>query len=159
MKKKLATLVITGLFALSSLSTAFAGSWLQDNVGWWYQNDDGTWPASTWFQDVDYKWYYFNESGYMQTEAITLSDGITYTFNSDGSCTNRWAGAANQTYYDYSDGVEKNLGTTLATRDYINSFSGQETKQKTVYYSHVLTPNTKVDFSSGTYYEEYEDEE
>lgn len=139
--------------------TAYAGEWKQDSVGWWYQNDDGSYPANQWFQDVDWKWYYFNETGYMQIEPITLENGTTYTFNDDGSCVNRWSGAANETYYDYSDGMEKNLGNSLAERDYINSISGQESVQETQSYPHVLTPNTRVDFDNGTYYEEYSDED
>lgn len=76
MKKKLATLVLSGLFALTSLSTAFAGSWIQDSVGWWWQNDDGTWPANQWVwidgnNDGNFESYYFNESGYCLMNTVT----------------------------------------------------------------------------------------
>ena len=151
MKKKL--LVATVAAMAFMVFPSYAGEWKQDNIGWWYQNDDGTYPVSSWFQDTDWKWYYFNETGYMQTEPITLSDGVTYTFNEDGSCINRWSGASNQTYYDYTDGEAKNLGGALAERDYLNSISGQEQPQESPSYPHALTPNTIVDFDSGTYYE------
>lgn len=84
MKLLFATLGVSTVLSM----TSFAGEWKQDNTGWWYQNDDGTYPVNSWFQDTDWKWYYFNEAGYMQTEPITLSDGVTYTFNQDGSCIN-----------------------------------------------------------------------
>jgi len=85
MKKKLATLVITGLFALSSLSTAFAGSWLQDNVGWWYQNDDGSYPTNGWHwidgnNDGSAECYYFNEAGYCLINTTT-PDGYAVDAN------------------------------------------------------------------------------
>ena len=28
--------------------TSFAGEWKSDNNGWWYQNDDGSYPKNTW---------------------------------------------------------------------------------------------------------------
>lgn len=50
--------------------TTFAGEWKQDATGWWYQNDDGGYPVSTW-QEIDGKQYYFNENGYLLTNTIT----------------------------------------------------------------------------------------
>ena len=58
------------LFALSAVMTAgisasaFAGGWQVNNRGWWYLNDDWTWPASAW-QTIDGKNYYFDADGYM----------------------------------------------------------------------------------------------
>ena len=40
---------------------------MQDDSGWWYQNNDGSYISNQWFQDFDGKWYYLNESGYMLT--------------------------------------------------------------------------------------------
>ena len=86
--KKLAVLGITlGLSVLSAMP-AFAGQWKQDSTGWWYQNDDGSYPTSTW------KWidgnndgiaesYYFNEAGYIAVN--TSVEG--YTVNADGAWT------------------------------------------------------------------------
>ncbi|MGI5946926.1 MAG: hypothetical protein ACOX8K_05915 [Lachnospiraceae bacterium] len=79
--------LVAGLSVLSSM-TAFAGEWKQDERGWWWQNDDGSYPVSTW------KWldgnkdglsesYYFNEAGYLVTN--TTIDG--YTVNADGAWT------------------------------------------------------------------------
>lgn len=62
---------ITGILAafvlIAALSfTAFAGSWENDGNGWWYLNDDGTYPADSWLFD-GFNWYHFDDSGYMQT--------------------------------------------------------------------------------------------
>lgn len=77
--------LVAGLSVLSSMS-AFAGEWKQDERGWWWQNDDGSYPVSTW-QWIDgnkdglSESYYFNEAGYLVTN--TTIDG--YTVNADGA--------------------------------------------------------------------------
>lgn len=60
-----------------------------DNVRWWYQNADGSYPASQW-KEVDGKWYYFDAEGYMATGWINVG-GVDYCLAPDGalyvSCT------------------------------------------------------------------------
>ncbi len=58
--------------AVSMLLTvsAFAGTWRSDSNGWWYQNDDGSFPAGTWQWidgngDYTAECYYFYHDGYM----------------------------------------------------------------------------------------------
>lgn len=87
MKKELATLVLTGLLALSTLSTVFAGTWIQNNVGWWYQNYDGSYPANGWHwidgnNDGSAECYYFNEAGYC---LITTTTPDGYTVDANGA--------------------------------------------------------------------------
>ncbi len=79
--KKLITFIAAGVFALSMAMTSFAGSWQRNNVGWWYQNDNGTWPAACW-QQINGAWYYFNPAGYM-LENTTTPDG--YYVGADGA--------------------------------------------------------------------------
>ena len=57
--------------AASNIKTAKAnqsGSWVQNEKGWWYRYNDGTWPADKWvslpWQGMNY-WYFFNADGYM----------------------------------------------------------------------------------------------
>lgn len=42
-----------------------ASNWKRDNVGWWYEYDDGSYAIGWAFIDND--WYYFSNSGYMYT--------------------------------------------------------------------------------------------
>lgn len=86
-KKKTATIMVAsalaGLFSIS----AFAGAWQSDANGWWWQNDDGTYPVSSWQwldgnNDGISECYYFNENGYMLADTTT-PDG--YIVNSDGA--------------------------------------------------------------------------
>ncbi len=46
--------------------TPTQGTWQQDNVGWWYRNANGTYPANCW-QQINGLWYFFNPTGYMHT--------------------------------------------------------------------------------------------
>lgn len=63
-RKKCRMMVIAVLLATVALSmSAFAGQWRQDDTGWWYQNEDGTYVKSEWFW-IDGRCYYFNEDGY-----------------------------------------------------------------------------------------------
>ena len=48
MKKKLLTTLLTACLSISTVTTAFAGTWMQDAAGWWYQNDDGSYTINNW---------------------------------------------------------------------------------------------------------------
>ena len=89
MKKRLATLVLSSALALSTFSTALASGWIQDHVGWWYQNFDGSYPSNGWHwldgnNDGSAECYYFNESGYCLINTIT-PDG--YIVDANGAWT------------------------------------------------------------------------
>ena len=68
-------MLLATTFVLSFGVTAFAGSWQSNATGWWWQEDDGTWPANCW------KWiddngdgvsemYYFDANGYRLANTI-----------------------------------------------------------------------------------------
>ena len=67
-----------------------SGEWIQDTVGWWYKNQDGTYPKSCW-QQLSYngttEWYHFDEKGYMQTGWFTDTDGSIYYLHAIGDGT------------------------------------------------------------------------
>ena len=46
--KKFIGLVAVAAFSSIMASSAMAGTWKQNNVGWWFDNGNGTYPASTW---------------------------------------------------------------------------------------------------------------
>lgn len=66
--------------------TSFAGEWKQDEKGYWWQNDDGSYPVSAW-QWLDgngdgiAESYYFDQSGYLAVN--TVIDG--YQVNDQGA--------------------------------------------------------------------------
>lgn len=57
--------------------------WQLDNVGYWYRNYDGTYPASAW-QQINGFWYYFNASGYMAVNQWVVTNGYYYYVGADG---------------------------------------------------------------------------
>lgn len=81
MKKKLLTLIVGGIMTAAMSFTAFAGEWQQDQTGWWYQNDDGTYLTGGW-NWVGGKCYYFSENGYCLMNTTT-PDG--YTVDASGA--------------------------------------------------------------------------
>ena len=48
-----------------------------DGIRWWWQNADGSYPASQW-KDVSGKWYYFDAEGYMLTGWIKVGGAGTF---------------------------------------------------------------------------------
>lgn len=79
---KKARLVAAMLIMMTAISImpAYAGEWKQDDVGSWYQNDDGSCSKGKW-QEIDGKQYYFDNDGYMLRDA-TAPDGCSV--GSDG---------------------------------------------------------------------------
>lgn len=99
-KKMIGILGISAALSLGVFGSAFAGNWEKDSAGWWYDNLDGTYPASAW-QHIDGQWYYFNANGYMVTGWQNIS-GKWYYFYTDGSmASNTWIDGA---YYVDADG-------------------------------------------------------
>lgn len=79
-RKALMIGILSAVMVVAASVTSFAGSWKQRGNQWWYQEDDGSYPESSW-EEIDEKWYYFDANGYM--------------------CTNMWVG----NYYVGEDGA------------------------------------------------------
>ncbi len=105
MKRKLVLTGVITVLALSMSAPAFAGVWKQDDTGWWWQEDDGSYPANGWKwidgnDDGVEECYCFDSAGYMYADQIT-PDG--YRVNASGAWVDangtvqaRAAGAAGQ---------------------------------------------------------------
>lgn len=74
MKKRLAELILTMIFAVILPVACYAEGWVQDENGWRYQEYDGNWRTDGWVGDDhdDSISYYLDENGYMMTNAMTL---------------------------------------------------------------------------------------
>lgn len=59
MKKKSVLFTLAATFTLLSSIPAFAGQWQKDNVGWWYLEDNNTYPVNGW-KTINGVMYYFN---------------------------------------------------------------------------------------------------
>lgn len=81
-RKRCWKMVIAVLFATAAVSmSALAGQWRQDDTGWWYQNENGTYLKSEWSW-IDGKCYYFNEDGYC-LQSVQTPDG--YSVDAQGA--------------------------------------------------------------------------
>ncbi|WP_049962159.1 NPCBM/NEW2 domain-containing protein [Oribacterium sp. FC2011] len=131
------TLVVSLLLSL----TAFAGSWKNDAIGWWYDYGNGTYPASSW-QWIDgnndgiAECYYFNQNGYMA--ANTAQDG--YMLNADG----QWV----------VNGVvqTKNLGYTAAVNNTVSNSTGNSSYSGGELQSYGTTSLLDMDYVDKTTY-------
>ena len=85
--KKFIGIAAVAAFSSIMVSSAWAGTWKQNNVGWWFDNGNGTYPASTWQwidgnNDSIAECYYFDHAGYMLANTST-PDG--YQVNASGA--------------------------------------------------------------------------
>lgn len=78
MKKATSVLILSAALTLSLSSVALAGQWKQNDTGWWWAEDDGSYPQNTWLwldgnQDGNSECYYFDSNGYLAVN--TTIDG------------------------------------------------------------------------------------
>ena len=127
-----ATVLSTAIFSIASISTAFAGAWMHDANGWWYDNGDGTYINNKW-EWIDSngdglaECYYFYGNGYMASN--TVVDG--YIVNANGAWT---------------DGAG-NVQTKSLNVQSSGSTNGQKTLQEL--YQENFTNGTFIDYSNG----------
>ena len=86
------------LYLFNENGTLSKGGWVKSTViyedgsekdEWFYANTNGT-PKTGW-QQLSGKWYYFNEQSHYEMVANTTMtiDGVSYTFDANGVCTNK----------------------------------------------------------------------
>lgn len=87
----LASVALAVAMVMGAAGTAWAvegGQWKQQGSSWWYQNDDGSYPSSTW-ERIGGKWYHFDGSGWMQTGWLKLG-GTWYHLGGSGAMSEGW---------------------------------------------------------------------
>lgn len=85
--KKCLALALAVITMLSLTFSVSAATWQQNSVGWWYQEDNGSYPVNTWKwidgnNDGVAECYYFDGNGYMLSNTTT-PDG--YQVNASGA--------------------------------------------------------------------------
>ena len=86
MRKVILVAAITTFSCIMTIS-AYAGNWVKNNTGWWYDNGNGTWPSSSW-QWIDgnsdgiAECYYFDRFGYCMINTTTPDN---YQVNASGA--------------------------------------------------------------------------
>lgn len=82
MKKAIAIVIATATMASQAMPT-FAAEWKQNEIGYWYQEDNGSYPTNSW-KWINGRCYYFDSNGYMLANTTT-PDG--YTVDATGAWT------------------------------------------------------------------------
>ena len=119
-KLVLSTAVFMAAFAVN----VYAGHWVQDSTGWWYDWGNGSWPASSW-QWIDgnsdgvAECYYFDRFGYCMINTTTPDN---YQVNSSGA----WV--ENGAVQTRNVGVQKSSNSIKTINSSIQKSS--ETKKK-----------------------------
>ena len=85
------------------VSVQAAGGWKQNKTGWWWEEDNGSYPTNSWKQ-IGGTWYYFDGNGYMATGWLKLSSGWYYLTGS-GAMATGWVQVGNTWYYMNESGV------------------------------------------------------
>ena len=108
--------------AITFSQPVYAANWVHNNTGWWYREDNGSYPANQW-KSIGGKWYWFNNSGYMVTGWKQIN-GLWYYFDNSGAmASNRWIG----NYYVEASGA---MATNKWIGNYYVNGSGLWTKTK-----------------------------
>ncbi|WP_432627709.1 hypothetical protein [Brotaphodocola sp.] len=74
--RKLKIVIVAVLLSSLFVMVSYAGQWKADEKGYWWQEDDGSYPVNTWrWIDGDgdgiSECYYFDGNGYMLSDTIT----------------------------------------------------------------------------------------
>ena len=91
-----------------------SGKWLKSGAKWWYQYEDGSYPAGR-LCKIGNTWYGFDASGWMQT-GWGIYNNTWYYFSASGAMQSGWLNLGNTWYYLREDGSMAtgwlNLGNT-----------------------------------------------
>ena len=85
--KAIKLVLSTAVFVAAFAVNAYAGGWMQDSTGWWYDWGNGSWPSSSW-QWIDgnsdgiAECYYFDRFGYCMVNTTTPDN---YQVNASGA--------------------------------------------------------------------------
>ncbi|MDO5411760.1 MAG: Ada metal-binding domain-containing protein [Lachnospiraceae bacterium] len=74
--KKMKLLFASALLSVTMSMSSLAGSWQSDATGWWFRNDDGSYPVNTWLWidgngDGIAENYFFDANGYCLMNTAT----------------------------------------------------------------------------------------
>ena len=98
MRKRTKAIIAAAIMAAVMVTPAYAGTWAQDEVGYWYQNDSGSYARDQ-IMNIDGVNYGFNQQAYMVTGWANF-DGNWYYFDpATGAQASGWQFVDNAWYY------------------------------------------------------------
>ena len=109
-KKLLKTGLAVALAVMTLAQPVSAANWVGNNTGWWWQEDNGSYPTNQW-KAINGKWYWFDGNGYMVTGWRNINGTWYYLESSGAMASNKWIG----NYYVESSGA-------MATNKWIDDY-------------------------------------
>lgn len=93
---------------LDDEETEVDSGWKHNDKGWWYVNEDGSYPTNKW-QKIKDVWYYFDGSGYMyENKWLKHTDDSWYYLGDGGAMVeNGWKEIKGKHYYFLKGGAMK----------------------------------------------------
>ena len=76
--------------------TVYGGVWKHTSKGWWFQYNEGGYPANKW-EKIAGEWYYFGSDGYIKTGVQKINGH--YYFLTDNGMKTGWQKVNNKWYY------------------------------------------------------------
>lgn len=103
MRKKMVNMLIAAAVSICmAAAPVSAATWVKDGKGWWYQEDNGSWPANQWKQ-VNGQWYWFDSNGYMAIGWRQIG-GTWYYLSGSGAMVTGWLNLGGTWYYMNNSG-------------------------------------------------------
>ena len=90
-KKLLKTGLAVALAVMTLAQPVSAANWVGNNTGWWWQEDNGSYPTNQW-KAINGKWYWFDGNGYMVTGWRNINGTWYYLESSGAMASNKWIG-------------------------------------------------------------------
>lgn len=101
-KENVNMLIAAAVSICMAAAPVSAATWVKDGKGWWYQEDNGSWPANQWKQ-VNGQWYWFDSNGYMATGWRQIG-GTWYYLSGSGAMVTGWLNLGGTWYYMNNSG-------------------------------------------------------
>ncbi len=98
MRKRTKGIIMTAIMAAVMVIPAYAGTWAQDEIGYWYQNDSGSYARDQ-IMNIDGVNYGFNQQAYMVTGWFNFGGSWYYFDPATGAQMSGWQFIDNAWYY------------------------------------------------------------
>lgn len=79
------------------------GNWKRNEVGWWWEESDGSYPKSQW-KNIKGEWFYFDNRGYCFINKWFNDGKDWFYFDKRGAMVTGWMHIDHRWYYFKSDG-------------------------------------------------------
>lgn len=102
--------------------------WLSDSKGWWYGDNEGTYPTGQWMK-INGKWYFFNTNGYADQSTDDFADNSKTGGENSATFDSNREGIGSDSSYEASDGEQQYDDTREGVKAWITDDFVTELKE------------------------------